>query len=574
MTIRNYIKSVMKKISDAIQAEIEKNLDRKSLKESLKQWVEQGNKNEDRQKAANRILRCHKRKMKTLSLASFKLTAIPSCIKQLPDLEKLYLNENNLSDLPAEIANLTNLSTIRIDGNSHIKQIPSCLGKLEKLKILDAADCSINNIDTLKKIQSPLQMLNLRNNDISGDLQPLAHLKTLTYLSIFGNEAISELPKELLDFPNLKELLADQKLKQTNPSIFEKVKTRKKISDTSLLSLLNKNDKIRALIDQNNSLLTFIYRLNSTVSFKYHPKIICDTMTDIIIAMEQNKFYKDDCNLCFDEATTACEDRALFYFLLMTIKKDLAEPNNSSSLEQVFQYAKTCAMIEDCISTGEEEASKTKSNKSEEEIAFSLAYLENMKDILQISIPKMRFKGYTGLSNRALETHKQQLLAKQDHLAYQKIIDDELLRSLPSIKEILDPIAEEDRFSVEQLEEESSQAYQERLFSLRSKLLEAQIEVLDKEVQQKHAEKASKKEHTQTERSHNPVAEHSDTAMPKSTPRKRTSIFKLFSIKKFFKSIDATTSKKKTKSNTRIQSVLNTFSKIFKRTNTNRPSKQ
>jgi len=52
-----------------------------------------------------------------LNLGGKQLTALPSEIGQLTNLQSLYLHDNQLSSLPPEITQLTNLQTLGLDNN-------------------------------------------------------------------------------------------------------------------------------------------------------------------------------------------------------------------------------------------------------------------------------------------------------------------------------------------------------------------------------------------------------------------------------------------------------------------------
>ena len=50
-------------------------------------------------------------------LTSIELTEVPSCIGNLSNLELLQLIENQLTSLPESIGNLSNLGLLRLQGN-------------------------------------------------------------------------------------------------------------------------------------------------------------------------------------------------------------------------------------------------------------------------------------------------------------------------------------------------------------------------------------------------------------------------------------------------------------------------
>ncbi|KAM8718609.1 hypothetical protein ACLKA7_001337 [Drosophila subpalustris] len=79
----------------------------------------------------------------------------------------LNLSHNQLSRLPDEFANLTELTTLNISHNSFIV-LPQAVFKLQKLASLDAQHNAILEIDTEDAITSNcLHVVDLRNNPLS-----------------------------------------------------------------------------------------------------------------------------------------------------------------------------------------------------------------------------------------------------------------------------------------------------------------------------------------------------------------------------------------------------------------------
>src|SRR5947209_14278051 len=64
-----------------------------------------------------------------LGLSGLALTQLPSELRQLTNLQILYLDQNQLSQLPSEIGQLTNLQELNLYQNQ-LNQIPSEIGQL------------------------------------------------------------------------------------------------------------------------------------------------------------------------------------------------------------------------------------------------------------------------------------------------------------------------------------------------------------------------------------------------------------------------------------------------------------
>ena len=152
--------------------------------------------------------------------------SLPKEIFKLNSLEQLHIEVEDLTEIPKEIGNLTNLVALSIIGCHNLKELPKEIGNLTKLGcngdsryggILYIQDC--HNLEELPKEIGNLS--NLTGLEIGGcpNLKELpkeiGNLSNLTYLTIEDCPNLKELPKEIenLDItltiyncPNLKEL--------------------------------------------------------------------------------------------------------------------------------------------------------------------------------------------------------------------------------------------------------------------------------------------------------------------------------------------------------------------------------
>lgn len=101
-----------------------------------------------------------------LDLSSNELNNLPSDVRNLVSLEKLYLQDNNLKKLPNEIVHLRNLSVLNVSRNN-LKELPESIGELRKLTILNLSDnkaikCLPKSLGYAQKItQLEIEGLNL-----------------------------------------------------------------------------------------------------------------------------------------------------------------------------------------------------------------------------------------------------------------------------------------------------------------------------------------------------------------------------------------------------------------------------
>ena len=128
--------------------------------------------------------------------------SLPKEIFKLNSLEQLRIEVEDLTEIPKEIGNLTNLVALSISGCHNLKELPKEIGNLTKLgcngdkrygDALRIQDC--HNLEELPK--------------------EIGNLSNLNHLEIIGCHNLKELPKEienldlnisLYNCPNLKEL--------------------------------------------------------------------------------------------------------------------------------------------------------------------------------------------------------------------------------------------------------------------------------------------------------------------------------------------------------------------------------
>ena len=123
-----------------------------------------------------------------------------SALANLTNLQTLNLSGNSISDIGA-LANLTNLTELNLSGNKIISDI-SALGNLTNLQTLNLSNNNISDIGALASLTN-LQTLYLSNNNIS-DISALGGLTNLTELDWSYNKNISI--GALANLPNLQTL--------------------------------------------------------------------------------------------------------------------------------------------------------------------------------------------------------------------------------------------------------------------------------------------------------------------------------------------------------------------------------
>jgi len=219
------------------------------------------------------------RKLTHLSLQSCSISQIDDIelfANLFPNLERLDLSENRLDSLPLILINsLKKLKILNLSKNKirHLNLHSSVLN-LQLSNSLIELDLSYNGIETIDEnifeiISSQLEILNLRNNELSNEkqLEFLVHLSNLRefYLDYNRLEALNQ-----LNFPlNLKILsLKNNRLNQINFSLFTRLDPLEKLflssNKITKLNIRMKNIfQSLEILEFDRNQLTFIQTLNA-----------------------------------------------------------------------------------------------------------------------------------------------------------------------------------------------------------------------------------------------------------------------------------------------------------------------
>ena len=136
---------------------------------------------------------------RNLYLGHRNLTSLPPEIGNLTNLQILYLHNNSLTTLPAEIGNLTNLQYLYLH-NNNLTTLPAKIGNLTKLQLLYLSN---NNLTSL-----PVEILNIKDKLV---IDKVAIDETSYEIDNMDPDAefivLSNLTKEICNLPiTLKEI--------------------------------------------------------------------------------------------------------------------------------------------------------------------------------------------------------------------------------------------------------------------------------------------------------------------------------------------------------------------------------
>ncbi len=137
----------------------------------------------------------------TWSERQYTYIGLPRDKSKLRNLTKLYLEENQLTELPPEIGQLTNLTKLYLEENQ-LTELPPEIGQLTNLTYLRLDDNQLNELPPAIGLLRNLTSLWLQENQLTELPPEIGQLTNLTYLYLSDNN-LSELPEEIFNLPNL-----------------------------------------------------------------------------------------------------------------------------------------------------------------------------------------------------------------------------------------------------------------------------------------------------------------------------------------------------------------------------------
>ncbi|MEH2273771.1 MAG: COR domain-containing protein [Nostoc sp.] len=139
-----------------------------------------------------------------LDLSNKDLTTLPSEIGQLTNLRSLNLISNQLSSLPPEIVQLTNLQILDLSSNQ-LSSLPPEIVQLTNLQTLNLISNQLSSLPPEIVQLTNLQTLNLSSNQLSSLPPEIVQLTNLQILDLSFNQ-LSSLPPEIVQLTNLQSL--------------------------------------------------------------------------------------------------------------------------------------------------------------------------------------------------------------------------------------------------------------------------------------------------------------------------------------------------------------------------------
>ncbi|MEH1964997.1 COR domain-containing protein [Nostoc sp.] len=150
---------------------------------------------------------CQLSNLTELYLSNNQLSSLPPEICQLSNLTLLSLHNNQLSSLPPEICQLSNLTLLSLD-NNQLRSLPLEICQLSNLTLLSLSKNQLSSLPPEICQLSNLTVQYLDNNQLRSLPLEICQLSNLTLLSLSNNQ-LSSLPLEICQLFNLTKLTLD-----------------------------------------------------------------------------------------------------------------------------------------------------------------------------------------------------------------------------------------------------------------------------------------------------------------------------------------------------------------------------
>ncbi len=139
--------------------------------------------------------------LQRLYLSENRLTEVPAVLFNLTNLQGLYLFENRLTSIPPELGNLTNLQWLYLSEN-RLTEVPAVLFNLTNLQGLDLSYNRLTEVPAALFNLTGLQVLYLTGNRLTQVPPELGNLTNLQRLYLSDNQ-LTEVPAALFNLTGL-----------------------------------------------------------------------------------------------------------------------------------------------------------------------------------------------------------------------------------------------------------------------------------------------------------------------------------------------------------------------------------
>ncbi len=475
-----------------------------TFRQSLQSWIDEESIDADqrgkRVEAAEIIVEAYRTQSIQLNLYQKNLTSIPPEISNLTQLRRINLSYNQLTTIPPEISNLTRLSHINLFYNQ-LTTIPPEISNLTQLGYIDLSYNQLTTIPDSIFLLSNLYYLNITQNRITAAecrrLSALPRSATLDSFffhdpitiagagSGFGSSAATPETSSTIRPDILEAILAYE----SNDAKKEGIKRFLLETPDEQLGgfrlLLNQCSRTKSWKDGGDTkagICEVLYRISDAAS------------KDEIVASKVNAQSLGSAESCGDRVARTLIDVQLTALYFKKSPQEIAAgPISADAATELLEFARVSSIIK---FLQEKANAKFIANQRGDEIETHLAYMQLAPELgCNLSGLEMLFRGCSGVSDSDLTETKSIYqgpseiagMSMAEYLKLSYMIDDDIFSEIKFIKDIKNTIVQKDEFDTNQIEiteadgsrrSETDAEYQERLQGLEKKLRTATIEDL------------------------------------------------------------------------------------------------
>ncbi|KAL2628968.1 hypothetical protein R1flu_013654 [Riccia fluitans] len=143
-----------------------------------------------------------------------KLQSLPDSLGNLPNLQRLSVENTDVKELPSSIGDLQCLEHLTVS-NKQLQELPASLGRLEKLQVLEVSFSDLKELPASIGDLESLEWLTVCSTRLQGLPSRLGDLRGLKSL-IVRSEALEDIPTSLSSLQSLEHLLLEGKLVREN----------------------------------------------------------------------------------------------------------------------------------------------------------------------------------------------------------------------------------------------------------------------------------------------------------------------------------------------------------------------
>jgi Leucine-rich repeat (LRR) protein len=166
---------------------------------------------------------CELESLEWFGLGSSGLTSLPDNIGNLTSLKSLFLQYNELSELPAGFGGMESLEFLGLDGNQ-LTTLPDSFGDLDNLKTLLIEENQVTHFPESFGDLESLEVLWGRFNQINALPESFGNLDALNFMWV-GNNNLTELPASFSDLASIETLLINNNQLSSLPEDFGNLET-------------------------------------------------------------------------------------------------------------------------------------------------------------------------------------------------------------------------------------------------------------------------------------------------------------------------------------------------------------